>query len=163
MNKLSSALTLCLLAASSGAQASESDAREVFATAVSGAMSFAGDRAVDDISVSFLHYTSQGRAALINELERTGLLAQAVNYRAAVRAELPANTVVIRRRVGADGLEEYDASATLSLQWSKCDAKGCATTGQSKSARVTGTVVPVVLNGRPGYKVSKLQLEGATK
>ena len=161
MKKLSSALiVLFCCACGFNAQAAETDAREVFSIAAAGAMTFSGSRVAEDVSLVYLHFTPQGRAALIAELERTGLVAEVVNKRLSIRSELPISSVEARRRVGSDGLDEYEMVGDMRLQWSRCAASGCSRVGAAKALKVTGVVVQTTMNGRPAYRVSSIRYEG---
>lgn len=142
--------------------AADTDAREVFSVAVAGGMTFSAARASEDIGMVFLHYTPSGRSALIGELERTGVLAEALGKGAAVRADLPASELQVRRRVGADGLDEYDVNGEMRLQWSRCapGGGGCVSAGSPKKVVVSGSVVQTYMNGRPAYRVNTVRYEG---
>lgn len=143
--------------------AAEADAKEVFSVASAGGMTFSANRVVEDVSLVFMHFTPEGRASLISELERTGLVAEVVGKGAAVRAELPVAALQVARRAGADGLDEYDVSGTMKLQWSRCTSPGvgCTPVGLSKDAKVSGTVLQVTVSGRPAYRISSIRYEGA--
>lgn len=161
MKLLSSALMAALLAGFSGSSvASEVDAREVFAVAAAGGMTFTASRVAEDVSLVFLHFTPDGRASLISELERTAVVSEVVNKRLAVRGDLPASAVQVRRRAGSDGLDEYDMSGDMRLQWSKCTDVGCVPSGTPKTVKVSGVVVQSVINGRPAYRVRSVRYEG---
>lgn len=146
---------------SGSVHAAESDAREVFSVAAAGAMTFSSARVVEDVSLVYLHFTSAGRMALIGELERTGLVKEVVSKRMAVRGDMPVSAVQARRRVGADGLDEYEMVGDMKLQWSRCVDGGCTDVGGPKSVKVTGVVVQATLNGRPAYRVSGVRYGGA--
>lgn len=162
MKTSSSALTAIALTvfAAMPAGASGSDAREVFSVAAAGAMTFAGDRVVEDVSVVYLHFTPEGRSALISELERTGIVAEVVSKRLSVRSDLPISSVQAHRRVGVDGLDEYDMTGDMRLQWSRCEPAGCSAVGAPKAVKVSGVVVQSTLNGRPAYRISSIRYEG---
>lgn len=140
--------------------ASEVDAREVFAVGAAGGMTFTASRVAEDVSLVFLHFTPDGRASLISELERTGVVSEVVNKRLGVRGDLPASAVQVRRRAGSDGLDEYDMSGDMRLQWSKCTDVGCVPSGTPKNLKVSGVVVQSVINGRPAYRVRSIRYEG---
>lgn len=143
--------------------AAEADAKEVFSVAAAGGMTFSANRVVEDVSLVFMHYTPEGRAALISELERTGLVAEVVGKGAAVRAELPVATLQVTRRAGVDGLDEYDVVGTMRLQWSRCVSPGtsCTPVGLMKDSKVSGKVLQVTVSGRPAYRISSIRYEGA--
>lgn len=151
-------LVLC-----SPAQAAEADALEVFAAAVGGAFTFNGQRVVDDVSLSFMHFTKSGRAALISELQRTGVISQATTKRGALKAFATSNKFIASRRVGKNGVDEYDVRGEMELQWNICDAGSCVPAGPRRKVGASGTVVPVVAFGRPSYKVSALTIDEVTK
>jgi len=140
----------------------ESDAKEVFSAAAAGGMTFTANRVVEDVSLVFLHFTTQGRAALISELERTGVVAEVVGKGAALRGDLPPSAIQVKRRVGADGLDEYEVTGEMKLQWSRCAASGgsCTSAGPAKSVKVSGTVLQAVMNGRPAYRINTIRFDG---
>lgn len=161
MKYVSSALMAVVVLASGGsAFAAESDAREVFSVAAAGAMTFSSTRVVEDVSLVYLHFTPDGRSSLIAELERTGLVAEVVTKGLSVRSDLPLSALQARRRAGSDGLDEYEMSGDMKLQWSRCANTGCSPVGSSKVVKVSGVVVQTTMNGRPAYRVSSVRYEG---
>ena len=148
---------------SAGAVAGQDEAREVFAVAASSSLTFMSERVVEDVSQSFLQYTKAGRTGLISEMERVGVLGPAVNKGMSLRTNMTSSTVAVARRVGSNGLDEYDMRGVAVLQWTKCGTSGCVDSGDSKKAVITGVVVSMVLNGRPGYRVSSITLSEGNK
>lgn len=153
------------LSIASGAYASEIDAKEVFSIAASGGLTFSHARVVDDVQNVFLQFTSSGRNDLINEIERLGVLAEAIGKKLSVTSEVPLYSVRVKRRVGKDGLDEYAVDAEVKLQWMRCPENGlnCKATGTAKSLRVEGVVVQAQINGRPAYRVSSVRYDGSIR
>ena len=141
----------------------ERDASEVFSAAVGGGFTFNGQRVVDDVSLSFLHYTKAGRAALINELERTRVIYQLIGKKGALRAFSQANKFSATKRVGPSGLDEYMVRGEMELQWSVCDISSCVPSGPRNKVSVQGLVIPVTAFGRPAYKVDSLTVSEVGK
>lgn len=156
---------LLISLASGCAFAGQTEALEVFSAATCGALTFQGDRMVEDISNSFMHFTKSGRAALISELSRVGILTQSVSKSGALSCAVsPQGLTPVGRRVGDNGLDEFDVKADINLQWSRCDGRACTKFGTPKKAVVTGTVTTLTVNGRPAYKLSAITFqEGLTK
>lgn len=155
-------LVLAAMGWGNPAISAESDAKEVFSVAAAGAMTFTPSRIVEDVGLVFLHFTSQGRQSLIGELERTGVVAEALGKGAGLRGDLPPGSIQVRRRAGADGLDEYEVAGEMRLQWSRCSAGGgnCVNAGAAKLAKVSGTVLQVTVNGRPAYRINSIRFEG---
>lgn len=161
MKYVSSALmAVMVLGACGKVLAAESDAREVFAVAAAGAMTFSSSRVVEDVSLVYLHFTPDGRASLIAELERTGLVTEVVTKGLSVRSDLPLSALQARRRAGPDGLDEYEMTGDMKLQWNRCANSGCSAVGAPKVVKVSGVVVQTTMNGRPAYRVSSVRYEG---
>ncbi len=158
----SSALMISALAAPL-ARASDIDATETFSAALSGAFTFSGQRAADDIPLSFMHFTKAGRLALIDELQRTGVVAQAVAKKGSLKAFASSNKFISTRRVGPSGVDEYEVKGEVELQWNTCEVGSCVPTGPRKKAIATGTVVQVTAYGRPAFKISNIALAEVAK
>lgn len=138
--------------------ASEGEAREVFSIAAAGAMTFSYKKVIDDISMVFLHFTPAGRASLIGELERTGVVAEAIGKSAAIRGDMPTSAIQVSRRVDGDGFDEYSVSGDMQVRWSRCMEDGrCVPSGTQKTVRVEGVVVQAPANGRPAYRINSLR------
>jgi len=144
--------------AGTGANAGQAEALEVFAAASCGALTFQGDRMVEDIGNSFMHFTKAGRAALIAEMARVGLLSQAISKTGALRCfVIPQGIAALGRRVGENGLDEYEVKADVNLQWAHCDdGRSCANLGSPRRAGLTGTVATLTVNGRLAYKLTTI-------
>ena len=157
-------LLACLLApALSNAQVSEGDAKVLFSTAVSTALTFKNERMIDEIGASFTHFTQSGREQLLNEMDRTGVIEQAAQNNGSLSTALTPASVSSLRRDGPRGEVSFDMSAEVSLQWQRCVVRTCVPVGAPKPARVAGTVIAVTSNGRPSYKVSSFRLDGAAQ
>lgn len=152
--------SLLIALASGGAYAGQSEALEVFQSATCAALTFQGDRMVDDISNSFMHFTRTGRASLIAELSRVGILTQTVSKSGALRCTvIPQGLAPVGRRLGDNGLDEYDVKADVSLQWSRCDGRNCSKVGAPGKATVSGTVATLTMNGRPAYRLTRITFQ----
>lgn len=158
----SSSLMLAILLASP-VLAADGDAAEIFAIAASGAFTFNGQRVVDDVSLSFMHFTKAGRQAVISELQRTGVISQAMMKKGALKAFSSGNKFVSTRRVGRGGVDEYDLRGEIELQWNICDGGSCVPAGPRKKVSASGTVIPVTAFGRPSYKVSSIVIDEVSK
>ena len=151
---------LLIVLASGNAVAGQTEALEVFQSAACGALNFQGDRMVEDISNSFMHFTKSGRASLISELSRVGVLTQSVSNSGALRCvAIPQGLAPVGRRVGENGLDEYDVKTEVNLEWSRCEGRSCSKSGPSKKAVISGTVATLSLNGRLAYKLTRITVQ----
>lgn len=142
------------------AYATESEANAVFKAGVEGVLTFRNDRMVVEMTSGLSHFTIEGRAAVIEELKRTGIVRQATAKNGSL------STVVKEgfnstAQVGASGLNEYLVNARATFQWQRCVNKTCVPVGDALPGRVSGTVQEVQVNGRPAYRINSIQLDGA--
>lgn len=157
-----SALILSALFALYGpAQATEADARLIFATGTSTSLTFKNAKIIDDISSSFPHYSANGRTQLLSELERTGIVDQATKKGASLTSTVDSGSLNAFRRVAPQGGESFELSGPITLQWQRCVNATCVPVGKPKVAQVSGIAVGAMVNGRPSYRIDGFRLDGA--
>ena len=164
MNQLTSILAGVVVASlvTPNAMAGEAEAAEVFTTAVQTALTFRNARMIDEIAASFPHFTTQGREAVIEELGRTGIVREATKKNGSLKTRLDKGSLQATTQVNESGLNEYEFTGKVYLQWQRCIERTCAPVGEEKAARAKGVVKEMLVNGRPSYQVNSLILDGAT-
>ena len=155
-------LAVSLVTCTSLVAATEQEAREVFGAAVAGGLTFNSLRPVEDIGSSLLHFTKEGRLQFLDQLQRSELIREVTTRNAELRTRVAPASVVVTKRLGSDGLAEFDLRMDVVVELRKCEGATCIPLGKEKRAQVSGMVVGLVTNGRPTWRVKQVTIAGLT-
>lgn len=151
--KLIISLAICFLA--SQANANEGEARTVFNTAITTAFNFKSHQIADEISLSFPHFTKNGRASLINILESSGIVKEAVTKNGSLQTTIKNGSLHVEiAKINNNDI--YIITANALFQWQRCIQRTCVPVGDEKPHLIKAEVISVMENNRPAMKINHI-------
>lgn len=137
------------------ASANEGEARTVFTTAITTAFNFKSYQIADEISLSFPHFTKNGRASLISLLDSSGIVKEAVNKNGSLQTTIKNGTLHVEiAKINNNDI--YIVTTNALFQWQRCIQRTCVPVGNEKPNLIKAEIISVMENNRPAMKVNHI-------